>query len=795
VVATVLCGWLTAKRLHVSGNLAALFPESGAAGALARWTRANGGREAAIVLVRGPRSEDVAASAHALAATLQGAPTIERVVERAPVSEDLRDPTLAWIHAGPSARARLASLLTPQGMRERLRETRTLLLAPGSDADAEEAVTRDPLRLAQVPWESGADLAAGVGGEPAREFVADGGRARLVVAAPRGSAFSSDDAHAVVNDLEGAIKTVLASAAPGVTMELTGGHAIAVATEHMIVRDLEQSGTLSLVLAAAAFVATFRRARALLAVMPPLGLGTLWTTGIAAALPGGLTAVSIGFAAVVVGVGVDTGVHVYGALLDARRLGLTGVKAARAARDATWRPTLLAAVVAGAAFASLGLSDLSAMRELGLLCAAGEVLTAVAIVLVTPHIGVWLERGAPPPKRAPAWVGRLARCTSTRPRAVVALLACACPLAAVAAVGWPAPADALVSIRPPGLAPLEAEDHLRKLFGGSPGQRIVLTADTDDERARSRADRVAEALDALASDRTIQGFDSLSMFMPSRETVHARLAERDGLDLPSRRRDLAEALRDEGFDVSAFAPALEAFGRPSAAPSPGASDDALAWVESRHVARAGGETLVATFVRTGDLPGADERLAAAAARADAGSTITGYRAIDEALRRALGRDLWVVGGAALLAVAVGLRFALRRASHALIALATLACEIGAVGLAMRALAVRWHVYDALVLPVLFGVTVDESMFLLTAARTAGAEGGGRGLENALEAQAPLVASTALTTAAGFAALAICRFPGLRDLGVVGALGVLAGLGAALVVVPSALRLLPARRAP
>ncbi|HTQ48946.1 MAG TPA: MMPL family transporter, partial [Polyangiaceae bacterium] len=110
--------------------------------------------------------------------------------------------------------------------------------------------------------------------------------------------------------------------------------------------------------------------------------------------------------------------------------------------------------------------------------------------------------------------------------------------------------------------------------------------------------------------------------------------------------------------------------------------------------------------------------------------------------------------------------------------------IGAIGVAMRLLAVRWHVYDALVLPVLFGVTIDESMFLLHAARE---HGGDR--DAAMAAQAPLVAATALTTAAGFAALVACRFDGLRDLGSVGALGVLAGLVAALVVVPASLRLL------
>ena len=46
---------------------------------------------------------------------------------------------------------------------------------------------------------------------------------------------------------------------------------------------------------------------------------------------------------------------------------------------------------------------------------------------------------------------------------------------------------------------------------------------------------------------------------------------------------------------------------------------------------------------------------------------------------------------------------------------------------------------------------------------------------------------ALTTAAGFGALAFCDFDGLRDLGYVGALGSVVGLIVALVVVPAGLR--------
>jgi predicted exporter len=780
---TLACAWLTASRLTLSSDLSTLFPESGDAGALGRWTHAFGGRDPALVLVRGENAADVEAVATAIAASLRVAPSIARVLDRTPSPEPLADPTLAWAFAGPEARRRLAAVVTPEGMRERLADTRAMLLAPVGGEDLDAWLARDPLRLSQMPWESRAELAAGVAAIPGSAFVADEGRARLVVAEPRGSAFSSDAARAVVADVEHA---EAAAARPGVTAELTGGHAIAWATERMLKLDLEVSGTLSAVLASLAFVLTFRRARALAAVLPPLALGTLWTTGIAALFPAGVSAVAVAFAAVVVGVGVDTGVHVYSALLDARRAGLSPPEAAAAARATTWRPTLTAAAVAALAFASLALSGLRAMKQLGLLCGAGELLTAVAILLVTPEIGAWLERRPPPPLRPARWLDALSWMTRTRRRALWTLAACAAPVAVVAVAGWPRPADALVAIRPSQLEPLDVEERIHAAFGGRRGQWIVLTADADEERARARADRVAEALEPMTEQGRIDGFDALSTFAPSETTQRVRLAERDALDLPSRRDALATALRDAGFSVGAFAAALTAFEHPSRAPaSIGDPAGSFSWLFARHVARDdrhGGETLVATYVRPAGSAAADARVRADILAADPGSAVTGFDAIDRSLRDVLGRDLVLVGAVALALVAVAMRLALRSMRYAMVALATLACEMGLVGVAMRVLAVRWHVYDALVLPVLFGVTIDESMFLLHAARS-------RPLEEALRSQAPLVAATALTTAAGFGALIACRFEGLRDLGLVGTLGVLAGLLAALLVVPAALRAL------
>jgi hypothetical protein len=781
LVATLLSLWLSATRLRLSTDMTALFPARAELAALARYARAFGGGDVAIVLVRGDDPAAVAAAADDLESTLakgRGAGEVMGHV-RAPRAAD---PTLAWRWAGPRAEEKLARALTPEGMRERLRDTKALLLAPGS-GDASEWLARDPLRLMSIPWEDGAELAAGARTDAGGKFVADGGKARMVLLRARGRALESKEAAAFVTEMSATLGALRARHA-GVELALTGGHAIAFETEQMMRHDLGLSAMLSTVLASLMFVLTFRRARALIAILPPLGLGTLWTMGLCAVFAPDLSAVATAFAAIVVGVGVDTGVHVYAALMEGRRRGLSPGDAAMDARRATYKPTMAAAIVAGMAFGSLALSDLPAMRQLGALCALGEVLTSVAILGITPQIGAWLERGEVPARndglscllRAPH---------ATRRRARLTLAVAALPLVAIALFGWPETRGAITAIRPTDLTTARTWDEISRLFGGRPGQWVVLSVDRDAERARARGDAIADALEPLARARVIDGFDTLSSWAPAPVTQRARLARRDALRLPERRAAFEQALRDEGFDTEACAPALRAFESPSIEISDMLkSDDAtVAWLASRHIAVEGGETIVATYVRPLGEPDADDRARRAIVSADAEVVITGYGALERSLRESLARELPKIGLVAVVLVALALRAILRRGRDVAVAIGVLVVEIAIVVAAMRALGVGWHIYDALVLPVLVGITVDEVMFLLFEVRVTGEDD----LDTALAHQAPLVASTALTTAAGFAALLVCRFGGLRDLGAVGAIGSAAGLICAILLVPAALR--------
>jgi len=780
VVSTAGSLFVVTGRLRLDPNVASLLPESGDAMALRRYIRAFGGGDLGAVMVRSENADLNRRLCAEIAATLRVRPSVAQAVDRLDSSQRL-DPWLVWRHASTPVRARLAAALTPDGMRARLRESRSMLALPGSGPLA-EILARDPLRLTQIAFE-GTSAGSGLRSQSDGRFATDGGRTCLVLVKGRGQALQSADARAFADEMA-AVLAPLRAAHPEVEIGDTGGHAIAAATETMIKGDLLRSGPIATVLTSVVFVLLFRRVRALGAVLPPLLLGTLWTAALAAVLPGGLSAIAVAFTSVVVGVGVDTGVHVYAALLDARRAGFAPGAAAREARRRTARAVLRAATTAGAAFAALALSDIRAVRQLGVLCAAGEVLTAIAIVLVTPEIGAWLERGTPPSPPAARWTRAFAWIAATRRRALVTGVLAMVPVVALAVFGPPPLADAIVGIRPRGLAPLRVQQEIYDAFGGRPGQQIVMVADRDVEAARGRADRIVEGLAEAADVETV---DALTTLAPALATQRARLAERDALDLPAQADELTRALRDTGFVPDRFAPVLASMREPAhdlldvtqleTTPS--------AILLSRYLGVDGDDTMVAIYVQPRVAPDAVARIETAVRTIDPAAVFTGYSRLETDLRDSLRRDLPRIGLVAAMLVVLALAAALRRTRDVVIAALVVVGEVAAVLMLFRLLAIPLHAYSALVLPVLLGITVDEGVFLLhRAATTVGPDA----IATTLRDEGPPIAATALTTAAGFGALAFSEFDGLRDLGLAGALGSIVGLLMALTIVPVGLRL-------
>lgn len=773
LIITLASLWLM-RGLSLSPDVADLLPDNRQGEALRLYSRAFGGADTAMVLLRGQAPAEVQAAADDATQALKATPHAKAVVNA--VELDLQtEPSLAWAFAAPSAQRALEHALTPERMRKRLQETRRLLLAPGA-ASMASTVGRDPLRLSSLALQGNNEQAPLHGRTGA--LVADDGRARMLLLRAAGQSLKSGEAHAFVASVEKTLASVRARH-PQVSIRLGGGHAVAVEAERMLRRDLQLSGVASTLLAVAAFWLTFRRARALLAVMPPVLLGTLWTAGLAGARFEHLSAISLAFVAVVVGVGVDTGVHVYGALLEGRRAGLEPEQAARQARRQMARPTLLAALAAAAAFGALGLSQIRALRQLGLLCAAGELLTAVAILLITPAVGALLEKGKPPAARS-ARVLRKLGAASQKPYAPAVLaVAFAMPLLALGWFGLPKPASAIVAMRAPALETIRLEDDIQHLFGTGAGQWVVLVNDESEERARTRADRLFEALEASPH---VDQIDGLARLAPSTWLQQQRLTRRDELNLPARASLLEQELQQAGFAVGRFAGALNDMRHPASEVRDrlAGAEANVPWLRARYLASDAGRSVAVLYVRP--KPGGEQWLQQQIEQLDPGAAVTGFARLDQALRATLASDLPKIALASALLVALAMAGALRRVRSVVLVLAVLVFEVAWVLVLARWSGMQLHAYNALILPVLLGVTVDEAMFLLHRAKRS------EGVEQVMMREGPYVVTTALTTAAGMAALLLAKFDGLRDLGWIGTTGVLVGLVAALVVVPIGLKL-------
>ncbi|MCS6902097.1 MAG: MMPL family transporter [Myxococcales bacterium] len=756
MVLTALAGWVVATCVRLSPDLAPLLPDQGSGVALATFVRAFHGGDPGLVLLEGDDPAEVhQAALHLSTALIPLFPASTRLA----LEEQSLTPGRLLLLADDPLRRDLVAFLEPSALRARLAETRALLLAPGSAVLA-PALARDPLRFGQVVAERRAPGARGRGDG---ELVSPDGRARLVIVEPPGSALHSEEARSFVRQVEAVIQRTQAEF-PKVRVRLTGGPSLAVATEDLLRSDLTRSGLLALFLASAVFVGLQRRPRALLSVLPPLVAGSLLASAVGAVFSGGIAGVAVAFVSVVLGVGMDSGVHVHAAVCEAVARGVTSPAQEALAR--VIRPVLGAALVAGSAFACLALSRVEALRQLGLLAAAGEVATALWICAFSPWASGWLERragGLPPP---PRWAFSLVRLSRHRLTRSVSLVAGVALLVMLFWTGGPDRSGGLLLIRPEGLAPQQVYRDIAARFDQLDRPPwVVLVRDVDEEAARTRADRLVEVL--LGHPEVTGTMDSLTSWAPARTTLERRREALRALDLPRRAADLEAALQELRFQPDRFREVLEELARPTDPPTP----DVL---RRRFIGRDGARTVVQIETRAPD----PEALTALVHSVDPAANVTGWGALEPTLREALAGDLGRVGGWAAALLVASLTLVVRRPRDVILAAAVVVMELVVVLVGMRALGIPLHLYDALVLPVLLGVTADEVLFVLWAVRR------GEDVEDALVRETPVVAATALTTATGFSSLLVCSFPPLRHLGAVAALGSAVGVVLALLVVPA-----------
>lgn len=171
---------------------------------------------------------------------------------------------------------------------------------------------------------------------------------------------------------------------------------------------------------------------------------------------------------------------------------------------------------------------------------------------------------------------------------------------------------------------------------------------------------------------------------------------------------------------------------------------------------------------------------------------TGVPVMADALARALVADFRDLGLWSALAVFVLLVVLMRGLGDALLAMGALAFGTVLTLGAMAAAGLSWNIVNVAVLPLLFGIGIDASIYLINAVRRHPRDRAG--VAAALgEVAHPMLMTTA-TAIAGFAALLWNPYRGLQSMGWTAILGMLLCLGVALFALPALFLLTSHRRA-
>jgi len=172
------------------------------------------------------------------------------------------------------------------------------------------------------------------------------------------------------------------------------------------------AGVLSFFGVALLFIAGFGGLRHALLANLVLLIGMAWTFGYVTFAIGHLNILSVSFAATLIGIGIDYGVHFTARYLKEREKVRTPHEALLTTMRTMGPPIATGAVTTAVAFFCAGMTDFTGIAELGLIAGGGILLCAVAMLFVLPAVIQLVDRSGigfrmPEPLPVHQWIAPL----------------------------------------------------------------------------------------------------------------------------------------------------------------------------------------------------------------------------------------------------------------------------------------------------------------------------------------------------------------------------------------------------
>lgn len=170
----------------------------------------------------------------------------------------------------------------------------------------------------------------------------------------------------------------------GYISHVTGQDAINVAINKKLADEQTRSMIIALLLVLAVLIIIFNSSLYGFLTMIPVGFVLIWEPGFLVVLDIPLSVVTISIASIMIGIGIDYGVHITHRVREEMKKGLSNVDATKVAIEKTGLSLVEAALTTVAGLVSIYFARIPALQEFGLVIILMTSLSFIAAVLILP---------------------------------------------------------------------------------------------------------------------------------------------------------------------------------------------------------------------------------------------------------------------------------------------------------------------------------------------------------------------------------------------------------------------------
>jgi predicted RND superfamily exporter protein len=622
---------------------------------------------------------------------------------------------------------------------------------------------------------------AGKSDAQGRILSADGRLAILLLEADFPSS-NTGEGRALMHALEDA----LAELPEGVTPHVIGAHRSSVDNAEVLRTDMHLTIATSVIAILLLFLLAFRAFTPILVTLLSVGFGFAMALGSQGLVRGELSAITAGFAAVLLGIAVDYAIHLvttYGSLDGERE------ERARLALRHVGRPGFIAMLTTIAAIAMLRFSEFDGLHQLAEMAVAGIAGSLAFAFTAGPQL---LRRMGPKPRAALAISGVVGAIQRGRRRLRWPLLGVVGVItlvltAFVPSVGFDGD---VLNLDGKSRQTRASESLVAQTFGQETLSRtLVVVGGNELEQALRQNDLAAHDLHAMGAK-----YESAAWVLPAQQTqrdnvarwrrfwseqrieqVH-KLVTETGVPHPNQPGQL---LKMKEGRLQAFFDKLKLTQEPQPLDAVQLKERPVWLLLGNFISEQDGRWYIGTTAQLDT-----SRMSELKARQPA-AVVLNKAAFVGRMVQFIQHDLLYVGGISLLLVLAVLWLTFRHPREVAIALVPVAGGMAwTLGL-MALLGIPFNIINTLVTVFIAGLGIDYGIFFVQTYR--GSDSREHADERLKHAGAGVLVA-ALTTLFGFGSLALAQHPALFSVGVTTALGVTSALVLTLAVVPTLLEI-------